>query len=163
MTRTAVFSHHVPSQRVLGQEQYPCCPFLVAWRRKCIFPTILHQFLGFSSFIVFVFATTSNFLPIKMDPSNPIKYRFVPGRRRAPRRDGQRQLTGREIAAAMIRRQYHQQGNRQPRRQHQGGRRHADPELPQGGVQVPRPRRPAGRGRPPVAVQVPERPPRPPE
>ena len=89
-----------------------------------------------------------------MDPGNSIKYRFVPGRRRAPRQQGQRQLSGREIAATMIRRQYHQRGNRQRRR-------HADQELPRGGVQVARPRLPAGRGQPPVAVQAPERPPRP--
>ena len=141
-----------------GQELYPFCCLV---KKMHFLFTILHQFLGFSSVQVFGFATTSNFFPTKMDPGNPIKYRFVPGRRRAPRREGQRQLTGREITAIMIRRQYHQRGNRQPRLHDQGRRRHADQELPRGGVQVARPRRPAGRGQPPVAVQAPERPPRP--
>ena len=89
-----------------------------------------------------------------MDPGNSIKYRFVPGRRRAPRQQGQQQLSGREIAAIWIRRQFHQRGNRQRRQP-------VDQQRPRGGVQEARRRLPAARGRPLVAAQEPERPPRP--
>ena len=92
-----------------------------------------------------------------MDPNNIVKYRFIPGRRRAPRLNGQRQLTGREIVA--IRQRHHQQRNLQPELQHQGRRRQVEQELLEGGVQVPIPRRPIGRL--PVAGPAPERPPRP--
>ena len=92
-----------------------------------------------------------------MDPNNAVRYRFIPGRRRAPRLNGQRQLTGREIVA--IRQRHHQQRNRQAGLQHQGVRRQVVQELLEVGIRVPIPLRPIGRL--PVAVPAPERPPRP--